>query len=281
MGALLVAARAAMIESMRAELDDRGIDPASPRLISYLKLSMGALPHETLRVLFLDAARRLIADEQLQQGTIGHLAIYPRTIFRRAIELDAAAIILVHNHPSGDPTPSEADVAATTRLSAIGRSLDVELLEHIVVALRGHRPILDRKATRRSSPAPDYRLCDKSNNWRNAPAAPRALANAQRTARRRLLRRQLVGAPDIFGEPAWDMLIELFIHEAEARPVSTSSLCISSGLPMSSALRLLQRLTDAGLVTREADRTDGRRNFIRLDPDLGHRLMAYFAERDD
>ncbi|WOF45827.1 hypothetical protein KNJ79_20760 (plasmid) [Sphingopyxis indica] len=270
-----------MIESMRAELDDRGIDPASPRLISYLKLSMGALPHETLRVLFLDAARRLIADEQLQQGTIGHLAIYPRTIFRRAIELDAAAIILVHNHPSGDPTPSEADVAATTRLSAIGRSLDVELLEHIVVALRGHRPILDRKATRRSSPAPDYRLCDKSNNWRNAPAAPRALANAQRTARRRLLRRQLVGAPDIFGEPAWDMLIELFIHEAEARPVSTSSLCISSGLPMSSALRLLQRLTDAGLVTREADRTDGRRNFIRLDPDLGHRLMAYFAERDD
>lgn len=266
---------------MRADLDDHKIDPANPRLLRYLKLSMAALPQETLRVLFLDPARRLIADEQLQQGTISQIAFHPRAIFRRAIELDAAAIILVHNHPSGDPTPSEADVAATTRLFAIGRSLDIELLEHIVIAARGNRPILNRKSAPRSAPASDYRLCDTSANWPSAPEAPLALANAQRTARRRLLRRQLVGAPCIFGEPAWDMLIELFIHEAEARPVSTSSLCISSGVPMSSALRLLQRLTDAGLVTREADQTDGRRNFIRLDPDLGHRLMAYFAEGDE
>lgn len=265
---------------MRADLDDHGIDPASPKLLRYLKMSMGALPLETLRVLFLDPARRLIADEQLQQGTIGQVAIYPRTIFRRAVELDAAAIILVHNHPSGDPTPSEADLAATARLAAIGRALEIELLEHIVVALRGHRSILKQRTGLRSAPAPDH-LRDPSANWRSAPEVPRALANAHRAARRRLLRRQLVGAPDLFGEPAWDMLVDLFIHEAEAKPVSTSSLCISSGLPMSSALRLLQRLTDAGLVTREADRTDGRRNFIRLDADLGHRLMAYFAEGDE
>src|SRR3546814_6317285 len=98
--ALLTAANAAAIESMRADLGDRSLDPASPKLLRYLKMSMGALPQETLRVFFLDPAQRLIADEQLQQGTIGHVAIYPRTIFRRAIELDAAAIILVHNHPS-------------------------------------------------------------------------------------------------------------------------------------------------------------------------------------
>ncbi|KGB55990.1 DNA repair protein RadC [Sphingopyxis sp. LC81] len=96
-----------------------------------------------------------------------------------------------------------------------------------------------------------------------------------------MLRRQLVGADDLFGEPAWDMLIDLFIHEAEARPVSTSSLGIASGLGMSSALRLVQRLCDAGLVTREADRQDGRRNFIRLTPDLAHRLTAYFAAGDE
>lgn len=280
-GALLTAAQAATIESMRTDLGDLCIDPASPKLLRYLKMSMGALPDERLRVLFLDAARRLIADEQLQQGTIGHVAIYPRTIFRRAIELDAAAIILVHNHPSGDPTPSEADVTATARLAAIGRALEIELLEHIVVALRGHRAILKQGTALLSSPAPDHFLCDRSAYWRRAPEAPRALANAQRAARRRLLRKQLVGMPGLFGEPAWDMLVDLFIHEAEAKPVSTSSLCISSGLPMSSALRLLQRLTDAGLVTREADRTDGRRNFIRLAPGLGHRLMAYFAEGDE
>jgi DNA repair protein RadC len=279
--ALLAATQAAAIESMRSDFDDHEIDPASPKLLRYLKMSMGALSHETLRVLFLDPARRLIADEQLQQGSIGHVAIYPRTIFRRAVELDAAAIILVHNHPSGDPTPSDADIAATARLAAIGRALEIELLEHIVVALRGHRAILKQPTGFRSSTAPDYLLCDTSANWRSAPDVPRAMANAQRAARRRMLRRQLVGAPSLFGEPAWDMLVELFIHEAEVKPVSTSSLCISSGLPMSSALRLLQRLTDAGLVRREADRTDGRRNFIRLDTELGHRLMAYFAEGDE
>ena len=101
---MIIASRAMTLEAMRAELPGRRIDPANPRLLHYLRASMGALPDETLRVLFLDASRRLIADEQLQHGTVGQVAFYPRTIFRRAIELDAAAIILVHNHPSGNPS---------------------------------------------------------------------------------------------------------------------------------------------------------------------------------
>src|SRR3546814_16135029 len=91
------AAREAGLEAIRAELLGRVIEPSSPKLIEYLKTSMGALPEEILRVLFLDASRRLVADEQMQHGSVRQLALYPRTIFRRALELAAAAILLVHN----------------------------------------------------------------------------------------------------------------------------------------------------------------------------------------
>ncbi len=279
--AMIVAARAAASEAMRTGVAGRRIGSGDRRLIRYLRSSMGALRDEVLRVLFLDASHRLIADEQLQHGTLGQLAIYPRTIFRRAIELDAAAVILVHNHPSGDPTPSASDVESTERLAAIGHALDVEVLEHIVVTLGGHRTILPAGTGAHGAVTSKVLLREGSGGWCNAPGIAGALANAQKAARRRILRRQLVGATELFGEPAWDMLIDLFIHEAQAKPVSTSSLCIASGLPMSSALRLLQRLCDMALVTREADRHDGRRNFIRLAPDLGHRLMAYFAGGDE
>ena len=278
---MIVAARAATLEAMRADLAGRRVQPGSRQLIRYLQTAMGALRDEALRVLFLDASRCLIADEQLQRGTLGQLAIYPRTIFRRAIELDAGAIILVHNHPSGDPTPSPSDVASTEHLAVIGHALNVEVIAHIVVTPCDHRTILPGAAGGHDAASSRVVLREGREDWRSAPGIDRALDNAQKASRRRLLRRQLVGVPELFGEPAWDMLIDLFIHEAQARPVSTSSLCIASGLPMSSALRLLQRLCDKGLVTREADRHDGRRNFIRLAPGLGHRLMAYFAEGDE
>lgn len=74
--------------------------------------------------------------------------------------------------------------------------------------------------------------------------------------RRRILRRQLIGAKELFGEPAWEMLIDLFIHEGEGRPLSTSDLCVTSTIPMSSALRLVQKLCDAGLVDRTPDLMD-------------------------
>lgn len=278
---MMVAARAAALEALRADIAGVCIDPAAPRLIKYLRASMGALSCETLRVLFLDASHRLVADEQLQHGSVRQVAFYPRTIFRRAIELDAAAIILVHNHPSGNPVPSQSDIEGTERLAEVGALLDVEVLEHIVVTAHDHRAILGSRPSVRPTPSPKVILREETLDWRSAPAANRALDNAQKASRRRLLRRQLVGTPELFGEPAWDVLIDLFIHEAQGKPVSTSSFCIASGLPMSSALRLLQRLCDQGLVTREADRDDGRRNFIRLAPPLGQRLMAYFAGGDE
>src|SRR3546814_3393709 len=101
---------------MRSELHDKRITASSRRLIDYLKISMGGLPDETLRVLFFDARQRLIADEQMQRGTIDQVVLYPRIILRRANELDAEALILVHNHPSGDQTPSAADLRVTEQI---------------------------------------------------------------------------------------------------------------------------------------------------------------------
>src|SRR3546814_17441404 len=92
---------------------------------------MGSLQDETLRILLLDGIGRLIADEQVQRGTVHQLVIYPRPIFRRAMEHNAASLILVHNHPSGDATPSEEDLIATRALVQISRSLDIEIVEHI------------------------------------------------------------------------------------------------------------------------------------------------------
>lgn len=104
-----------------------------------------------------------------------------------------------------------------------------------------------------------------------------ALANARQASHRRAVRKKMLGANALFGEPAWDMMIDLFLHEGEGKPVSTSSICIASGLPTSTALRLLQRLCDEAMVTRIADPSDGRRNFIRLAPEVRDRLTDYFA----
>src|SRR3546814_1795309 len=104
------------------------------------------------------------------------------------------------------------------------------------------------------------------------------LDKARATMRRRIVRRQLIGAEELFRSPAWEILIDLFIHEGEGKPLSTSDLCVTSTIPMSSALRLVQKLCDARLVDRTPDLMDARRSFVRLRPDTAHRLRAYFAD---
>lgn len=277
---IILHARDAAIAAASSDIRGIRIDPFASEVRQYLILSMGSLADERFRILFLDASRRLIADEEMQRGTISQISLYPRTIFRRALELNAAAIILVHNHPSGDPRPSADDIDVTRRIDQIGRSLGIEVLDHIIVtAACAHHLVNRAPAANRPAAAP-YTLRSPANEL--APSGEDiALANARAMMRRRLLRQQLLGAPELFGDPAWEMLVDLFIHECERKPISVTSLCVTPSIPMSSAIRLCQKLCDAHLIRRKPDLYDGRRVFIELSPDISHRIRAYFLAGSD
>ena len=106
-------------------------------VIDYCRSSMAFADKEKFRVLFLDKKNQLIADETLAHGTVDHAPVYPREIVRRALELSSSAVILVHNHPSGDPTPSTADIDMTRQVVEAGRSLSITVHDHIVVGRDG------------------------------------------------------------------------------------------------------------------------------------------------
>ena len=93
---------------------------------------------EQLRVLFLDKRNQLIADEVQQIGTVDHTPVYPREVVKRALELSATAVILVHNHPSGDPTPSRADIQMTQQIISVAQPLGISVHDHIIVGKEGH-----------------------------------------------------------------------------------------------------------------------------------------------
>jgi len=107
-------------------------------LINYCSSQMAFKKNEQFHVLFLDRQNRLIADEKMQQGTIDHTPIYPREIIKRALELGSTAIILVHNHPSGDPTPSREDIEMTKKVIEAGKQLGVTLHDHLIISKTGH-----------------------------------------------------------------------------------------------------------------------------------------------
>jgi DNA repair protein RadC len=100
----------------------------------YLRAQMSGLPREVFRVLFLDKRNQLIADEQLGSGTIDHCPVYVREVIRRGLELNCAAMILSHNHPSCDPTPSAADIAMTKQIVAAGEVMKIAVHDHMIVA---------------------------------------------------------------------------------------------------------------------------------------------------
>jgi DNA repair protein RadC len=106
-------------------------------LLDYCAAAMARNSHEEFRILFLDRKNALIADEVQGQGTVDHTPVYPREIVKRALELSASAIILVHNHPSGDPTPSRADIEMTREIVAAAKSLRIAVHDHIVVGRGG------------------------------------------------------------------------------------------------------------------------------------------------
>lgn len=102
-------------------------------LLDYCHTAMSHLPTEQFRVLFLDRKNRLVADEMQARGTVDHVPVYPREIVKRALELHASALILVHNHPSGDPTPSEADISMTAQVSNACGALGLTLHDHLII----------------------------------------------------------------------------------------------------------------------------------------------------
>ncbi|NKX43386.1 RadC family protein [Roseicyclus persicicus] len=102
-------------------------------LIAYCRTAMAHRDTEQVRVLYLDRKNKLIADEEQGQGTVDHVPVYPREIARRCLELNASALILVHNHPSGDPTPSRSDIDMTARIVEACRALDVTVHDHVII----------------------------------------------------------------------------------------------------------------------------------------------------
>ncbi|HTJ03428.1 MAG TPA: DNA repair protein RadC [Methylovirgula sp.] len=106
-------------------------------VLDYCRTAMAFLEREEFRILFLDKKNALIADEVQSAGTVDHAPVYPREVMRRALELNATAMILVHNHPSGDPSPSGADIQLTQELVALGKSLNVLVHDHLIIGRDG------------------------------------------------------------------------------------------------------------------------------------------------
>jgi DNA repair protein RadC len=131
--ATLKSVHAAALRLMRAEVIDRPVLTNWDRLLSYLSAVVSRERVEQFRVLFLDNRNRLLADEAQQRGTVNHTPVYPREVVKRALELHATALILVHNHPSGDPTPSRDDIAMTQHIKAASAALSIVLHDHIII----------------------------------------------------------------------------------------------------------------------------------------------------
>ncbi len=136
--AALRTVQAAALRLARAEIIDRPVLNNWDRLLSYLTAALTRERVEQFRVLFLDTRNRLIADEPQARGTVNHTPVYPREVVKRALELQATALILVHNHPSGDPTPSRADLDMTQEIKAAAGSLGIVLHDHLVVGNGQH-----------------------------------------------------------------------------------------------------------------------------------------------
>ena len=130
--------RAAALRLMRSEIMQRPALSSWAQVLDYLRAAQGFEHREQFRILFLDKKNHLIADEVQQQGTIDHTPVYVREVVKRALELSATAIVLVHNHPSGDPTPSRADIDMTKQIVAAAKPLGVAVHDHIIVGRDGH-----------------------------------------------------------------------------------------------------------------------------------------------
>jgi DNA repair protein RadC len=130
--------RAASLRLMRGEVLERPVLTSWSQVLDYCRASMGFEAREQFRILFLDKRNQIIADEVQQRGTVDHTPVYVREVVKRALELSSTAIVLVHNHPSGDPTPSRADIEMTKQIVAAAKPLGIMVHDHIIVGKQGH-----------------------------------------------------------------------------------------------------------------------------------------------
>ncbi|MGM0561965.1 MAG: RadC family protein [Pseudomonadota bacterium] len=122
----------------REEAHERTVISSWDKLLTYCHLQLAHEKVENFHLLFLDRKNKLIADERQQHGTVDHTPVYPREVVKRALELGASALILVHNHPSGDPTPSQADIEMTKQIRTAAGHLGIEIHDHIIIGRQGH-----------------------------------------------------------------------------------------------------------------------------------------------
>jgi DNA repair protein RadC len=130
--------RAAALRLAKGEVINRPILGTWNNIIEYCRAAMAFQEIETFRLLFLDKKNQLIADEEQQRGTVDYTPVYAREVVKRALELSASAIILVHNHPSGDPTPSLADIDMTKKIILAAEKLNILIHDHIIIGRKGH-----------------------------------------------------------------------------------------------------------------------------------------------
>lgn len=130
--------RESAVRMLGQEIMDKPVLGNWQALIDYCRTAMGGGKIEQFRILFLNRKNALIADELQQTGTVDHTPVYPREVIKRALDLGASALILVHNHPSGDTKPSKADIYMTMEIQDAGHKLGIELHDHIIVSGSGH-----------------------------------------------------------------------------------------------------------------------------------------------
>jgi DNA repair protein RadC len=136
--AALKSVREAALRLMRLELQERPVVGSWDKLIDYCNAQVAHNKVEEFHILFLDRKNVLIRHERQQRGTIDHTPVYPREVVKRALELGAAALILVHNHPSGDPKPSREDVEMTKEIRKAAEALGISIHDHLVIGRKGH-----------------------------------------------------------------------------------------------------------------------------------------------
>jgi DNA repair protein RadC len=141
--AALKSVREAALRLMKAELRERPVIGSWDRLIDYCRAHIAYGKVEEFHLLFLDRRNALIAHEQQQRGTVDHTPVYTREVVKRALELGASALILVHNHPSGDPTPSKADIAVTKDIVVAAKPLGVTVHDHVIIGRGRHTSLRD------------------------------------------------------------------------------------------------------------------------------------------